>query len=194
MASESSEQRVDSALPLSSCYPDAMPIDSRHDLGRARLLKPEALGVPGKRTFRFLIEAERGSAHVWMEKQQLSALALAIQQFLEENPQRQPQAREGSIEAIADPFFDFKAASLGLAYDEATRLFAVLAYDAESVERDQVTLLCWVSRRQVEGVAEEAQKVVAAGRPICPLCKEPMDPEGHSCIRSNGHKAAADEL
>ena len=33
-----------------------------------------------------------------------------------------------------------------------------------------------------------AQRVVAAGRPPCPLCNLPLDPEGHICPRQNGHR------
>ena len=33
-----------------------------------------------------------------------------------------------------------------------------------------------------------AQRVVAAGRPPCPLCALPLDPEGHVCPRQNGHR------
>jgi uncharacterized repeat protein (TIGR03847 family) len=36
-------------------------------------------------------------------------------------------------------------------------------------------------------LADLAEKLVAAGRPICPLCHGPMDPAGHRCPRSNGH-------
>jgi hypothetical protein len=28
---------------------------------------------------------------------------------------------------------------------------------------------------------------VAAGRPRCPYCHSPIEPEGHVCPRSNGH-------
>jgi hypothetical protein len=30
--------------------------------------------------------------------------------------------------------------------------------------------------------------VAAHGRPTCPQCGEPMDPEGHFCPKKNGHK------
>lgn len=169
--------------------------EARHDLGRARLLKPEALGVPGKRTFRFQMEAERGSAYVWMEKDQLSSLAIAIKKFLEENGGTGRQAREPVIEGLPEPFFDFKAASLGLAFDETSGLFAVLAYNREDFEEDRATLLCWLSRRQVERMADEALVVVAAGRSTCPLCKEPMDSDGHMCVKTNGHhKTGIEEM
>jgi uncharacterized repeat protein (TIGR03847 family) len=35
--------------------------------------------------------------------------------------------------------------------------------------------------------ARAAQGVVAAGRPPCPLCGQPLDPQGHLCPRRNGH-------
>ena len=33
-----------------------------------------------------------------------------------------------------------------------------------------------------------ALRVVAAGRPPCPLCGQPLDPQGHLCPRRNGHR------
>ena len=35
---------------------------------------------------------------------------------------------------------------------------------------------------------KRAQRVVAAGRPPCPLCGNPLDPQGHVCPRQNGHR------
>lgn len=32
-----------------------------------------------------------------------------------------------------------------------------------------------------------AARIVAAGRPPCPLCGAPLDPQGHICPRRNGH-------
>jgi uncharacterized repeat protein (TIGR03847 family) len=32
-----------------------------------------------------------------------------------------------------------------------------------------------------------AMRVLAAGRPPCPLCGQPLDPQGHLCPRRNGH-------
>jgi uncharacterized repeat protein (TIGR03847 family) len=37
------------------------------------------------------------------------------------------------------------------------------------------------------GFARRAARVVAAGRPPCPFCGQPLNPEGHVCIRSNGY-------
>jgi uncharacterized repeat protein (TIGR03847 family) len=37
------------------------------------------------------------------------------------------------------------------------------------------------------GFARRAARVVASGRPPCPFCGQPLNPEGHVCIRSNGY-------
>ena len=36
--------------------------------------------------------------------------------------------------------------------------------------------------------AKRAVAVVEAGRPPCPFCGNPLDPEGHICPRANGHR------
>ena len=38
------------------------------------------------------------------------------------------------------------------------------------------------------GFADRAETVVSAGRPPCPFCGQPLDPEGHLCPRANGFK------
>ena len=38
--------------------------------------------------------------------------------------------------------------------------------------------------------AQRAAKVVAAGRPPCPLCGLPLDTDGHICPRQNGHRVS----
>lgn len=38
-----------------------------------------------------------------------------------------------------------------------------------------------------KGFAERAARVVAGGRPPCPFCGQPLDPQGHLCARRNGY-------
>jgi len=40
--------------------------------------------------------------------------------------------------------------------------------------------------------ATRSQRVISAGRPPCPLCDEPLDPEGHFCVRTNGYHRSVD--
>ena len=39
--------------------------------------------------------------------------------------------------------------------------------------------------------ATRSNRVISAGRPPCPLCDEPLDPEGHICVRTNGYRRGA---
>ena len=50
----------------------------RHNMGRVKWIGAEALGVPGQRTFRLLAYTEAMSAQLWLEKEQLQALAEAV--------------------------------------------------------------------------------------------------------------------
>lgn len=43
---------------------------------------------------------------------------------------------------------------------------------------------------QARSFAKRALAVVAAGRPPCPFCAGPLDPEGHICPRANGYRRA----
>jgi uncharacterized repeat protein (TIGR03847 family) len=45
-----------------------------------------------------------------------------------------------------------------------------------------------VTREQVMAFVAHAQELMAGGRPTCPLCGRPMDPDGHTCIKTNGHR------
>jgi uncharacterized repeat protein (TIGR03847 family) len=46
----------------------------------------------------------------------------------------------------------------------------------------------WITRAQLEALSAYGMIVAAQGRPICPLCRVPMEPEGHQCFASNGHR------
>ena len=43
-----------------------------------------------------------------------------------------------------------------------------------------------VAAAEAATFAEEALRLIAAGRPPCPVCGEPLNPEGHLCSRRNG--------
>ena len=46
----------------------------------------------------------------------------------------------------------------------------------------------WVTPAQIRAFGIRGQELVAAGRPTCAMCGQPIDPEGHFCPRRNGHK------
>jgi uncharacterized repeat protein (TIGR03847 family) len=44
-----------------------------------------------------------------------------------------------------------------------------------------------VTAAAARSFVERAAKIVASGRPPCPVCGQPLDPQGHICARRNGH-------
>jgi uncharacterized repeat protein (TIGR03847 family) len=46
----------------------------------------------------------------------------------------------------------------------------------------------WCTRLQIRRLADWSREVINRGRPICPQCGQPMEPEGHFCPKKNGHK------
>ncbi len=154
-------------------------------------IKPEALGEPGKRTFRLLIEDAAGSAMIWLEKEQLFQLAMAItrlQAILPSSGGADPQAPSSAGES-SGPQLEFTVGKMVLGHEGNSDRFVIDAYDAGIEEGEEAgpTVRLWGVRGQLKSFAAEALKVCAAGRPICPLCAEPIDSTGHKCARVNGH-------
>ena len=46
----------------------------------------------------------------------------------------------------------------------------------------------FLSPESAREFAARSDRVISAGRPPCPLCDEPLDPEGHLCVRTNGYR------
>jgi uncharacterized repeat protein (TIGR03847 family) len=166
-------------------------------------LQAQALGDPGHRTFRLLIESDDGrAAALWVEKEQLQALGLAVEQLLAEF-QGKPggrSPRQPSVESFPpNPTIDFKVGRLALGQDESELetgpRYVLLVYDlegsgAEEEEPSQpATFVARATREQLRALSRNIAEVVAAGRPRCPLCGEPMESadKPHGCVRTNGH-------
>ena len=173
----------------------------RNEFTNVTALRAEALGEAGKRTFRMLADSGSSSAIMWLEKEQLFQLALAIQQLLATPPEDQQTygSPPTSREAQAVTRLDFAVGKLVLGYDGGKGLFIIEAHEpaedeeaeAESAEERSAVVRVWANREQVKQFSEEALQVCAAGRPLCPLCGSPMGPDGHQCPRHNGHPKIA---
>ena len=166
------------------------------DFGRADLLEPEAIGEPGKRTFRLRVRSGAGSASLWLEKEQLAALTLAIRQLLEQTDDADTLERDESAAGSAFPEpaqVEFKIGRLGIGYDESNRAVSIFAYTIEDAGEDEdddsasPTFSCNISRTQCRSFAERAEDVISSGRPVCVLCGGPIEDGEHRCGRRNGH-------
>jgi uncharacterized repeat protein (TIGR03847 family) len=156
------------------------------------------VGQPGKRVF--YLQATRGLQVVTLivEKAQVQALADYIQEFVKELQEKTPslapavsnyKAERMSLKLPLDPAF--RVGQLGLGYDESRDLMVIVAQaivpeEGQAEEAD--TARFFATRTQLLALSEHSQAIVKQGRPICGMCGQPIDPEGHFCPRSNGHR------
>lgn len=160
-------------------------------------LTADAIGKPGQRTFYIQGSNQEQTVTLILEKAQLQSLTIGVEQFTVEVKDKFPDLPEASSEYQPDqmriqPPLDplFRVGELGLAYDSDRDRMVIVAREIvnEGQEPDEVSLVrFWCTREQVRAMATWAIDVISRGRPVCPQCNEPMDPEGHFCPKKNGH-------
>ncbi|HET9172596.1 MAG TPA: DUF3090 family protein [Actinospica sp.] len=168
------------------------------------------VGEPGSRSF--FLQARSGPrvTSVGLEKEQVALLAERLEELLDEIVRRTggstnvPAAVPSDLsdnEPLDQPILEeFRVGSLALAWDEPHSRIVIEAgaitedeNPAEPLSDDQTAeapdvLRVRLTGGQARAFAARAQAVVAAGRPPCPLCELPLDPEGHVCPRQNGYR------
>lgn len=165
-----------------------------HDLKPVDTMVVGTEGSPGQRVF--FLQARKGPILVTllMEKEQVALLCTSIINLLGDIEDLPPintrDAPDVVLEYPAEPLF--RVRQMGLGYEKAEELFALflqgmLAADEEEEEEDLPVVRLWATGAQMQAFSDRALEVVEAGRPICPLCQEPIDPDGHLCPRANGH-------
>ena len=168
----------------------------RGNVGDAEKIRAEAIGEPGNRRFRLIASVQGETVIVWMEKQQLQALGLALEQMLEQLPSRGPELKASDVplEFNTETRRQFRVGRMELGYDEAVDRILISAHDMqEETDESRSALDVGISRGQARQLSAEASIVVAAGRPRCPMCGQPMDPGIHVCPQQNGHLPLQEE-
>lgn len=170
------------------------PYERRPDLDVQRL-RVEAIGEPGQRRFRLLTLIDGETTIVWLEKQQLQALGLALDQMLDQLPEGPPDLSSSGLplDFDEDTRRQFRVGRMELGYDERNDRFVIIAHDLME-ESAEVGFRCRITRAQARELTVDAVSVVAAGRPRCTMCGAPMGPGIHVCPQQNGHlpRALAD--
>lgn len=155
----------------------------------AERIQIEAIGQPGERRFRLLAIVNGQTYAIWMEKQQVSALGLALEQMLVRLPDVGPilPPVPGLREFDRETRKQFRVGRMELGYDDEADRLVVVAHDLNSPLEADAAFACRMTREQARDLSAEAAAVVAAGRPRCTMCGEPMGPEPHVCPQQNGH-------
>ena len=154
------------------------------------------VGPAGDRVFYLQATEDVNVVSLRLEKQQVAALAEYLAGILADLPA--PEELVVSDADLVEPVIaEWVVGSLAVAYEESEDRVLIVAEelvpddeeDEESSALDVApsTARFHVTRSQVAYFVRHAIEVVMAGRPACPLCGRPMDPEGHMCPKTNGH-------
>lgn len=167
------------------------------DLNPVDRITTDAIGEPGKRVF--YIQARKGHQLVTVicEKEHVAALAMAIDQVLlsladddvDAVVEPDPIINEGmDLEYPLEPVF--RTGQVNMGYDQVSEMLVIIAYElVDEVDEDLASVArFWATQAQMRAFSIHGQEVVEAGRPICAMCGEPIDPGGHFCPRKNGNR------
>lgn len=168
------------------------------DLRPVTHILADAIGPPGKRVFYLQGWQDDRTVTLIVEKFQIQSLAIGLEQFLAELDQKYPGLPDASadyqeekmhIHPPVDPLF--RVGELGLGYDVEDDMLILVAREAlpENEDADQAGVVrFWCTRTQLRSMSNWGIEIASRGRPTCPQCGQPMDPEGHFCPKKNGHK------
>jgi uncharacterized repeat protein (TIGR03847 family) len=176
-----------------------------------------AIGQPGSRTFFLQAREGSRVVTVSLEKLQVALLAERLTALLAEVRSRgaevpdEPPAGEIDREPLEEPVNEvFRVGTMALVWDgddesvivEARELTArdedeseeeedeaetVEQLDEEEEDEDADIVRVHLEPHRALAFAARALEVVASGRPPCPFCGQPLNPEGHICARRNGY-------
>ena len=168
------------------------------DLRPVTHITSDAIGQPGMRVFYIQGWQEERTISLIVEKLQIQSLAVGLEQFLAEIAGRFPDLPEASAEYDEDkmhihPPIDplFRTGELGLGYDAENDLVVLIAREQLPEDQDQneaSVVRFWCTRSQLRAMCRWGVEVSSRGRPVCPQCGQPMEPEGHFCPKKNGHQ------
>ncbi|MEE9324094.1 MAG: DUF3090 family protein [Dehalococcoidia bacterium] len=157
-----------------------------------------ARGAPGKRTFYLQVSDDSRWLRIWLEKEELLTLSTAVEGLLKNLGQEEGTAErakkdvESEEEPSDEPTAEFKLGQLTLDYEEENKVISMGIHEADSDFKGSPTVLLRAKPSQMQSFRRRIGEICAAGRPLCILCKSPIDPEGHMCIRGNGHRSLTD--
>ncbi len=178
---------------------------NEHDLNPCNRLTTDAIGKPGQRTFFIQGETNEETVTLIFEKIQLQSLLVTIIRFFENLHEKYPELNEESgnfvenemaITPPVDPLF--RVGELSLVYEPTSDQVCLSAkeviFDQEDLnfgvlnQDNAKSVNYWCTRDQLRQFANWSVELLQRGRPICPLCNQPIEPEGHLCPKKNGHK------
>ncbi len=186
------------------------------ELGPVDRITADAVGEPGQRTFYLQARAGGDLVTVVVEKEQVVLLSQSVLELLADVSLETGALDDTdlSLEEPIDPRFRAGRLSIGYDPDQDRFLLEITEYDpneddqdeetgvepeaeaeelirslTEALADDRETIRLWASREQMLALSRHGAEVAERGRPTCRFCGNPIDPEGHVCPATNGHRA-----
>jgi uncharacterized repeat protein (TIGR03847 family) len=171
------------------------------------------VGEPGARTFFLQARSGQRLVSVALEKQQVAVLAERIDELLDEvmasagNDTLIPAVAPVGLDD-ADPLEQpideqFRAGTMTLSWDPGIARVVLEVFpltdtaddegatgelaEGEEAEPEEIFLVR-IEAGPARAFVKRATLVLEAGRPDCPFCGSPIDPDGHLCVRANGFR------
>jgi uncharacterized repeat protein (TIGR03847 family) len=159
---------------------------TEHDLDVPDEFTVGTVGPVGDRVFMLQCRQAGEQLTLKAEKQQVAVLASYLARIVRE------VGRPGSLpENVAfneDEEPAWVVGTIGVSYDEGAERIVVVAEELVADDEESSVARFSLTLEQAAAFAIVATTLVEAGRPPCPLCGLPLDPAGHDCPRTNGHR------
>lgn len=160
-----------------------------YDLSDPERITVGAVGPAGSRLF--LLQCRQGPVLLTLkiEKQQVAVVADYLARIVRDQ-QRPGHLPDGlPLEEPAEPAW--VVGTVGVSYDEVEDRITLVIEELVPDDESGAIARLSITREQAAAFAIEATRLVESGRPPCPLCGSPLDPSGHECPRTNGHRPPA---
>lgn len=160
------------------------------ELSKVDFVTIDTIGPPGKRVFYLQAAQDDLLVTLIIEKEHAAALSIAIQGLLLQLGETKELPVYVASELVQPVRPLFRVGRLGLGYDETDDMVVITAEELVTEgDRQGARVNIWGTRAQMAALARKAAIVVASGRPLCPLCHEPLNPgERHVCTKGNGRR------
>ncbi len=160
-----------------------------YDLSSPERITVGTVGPVGQRLF--LLQCRQGPVLLTLklEKQQVAVMADYMARIVRDQARPEHLPDEVELEEPTEPAW--AVGTIGVSYDESEDRIVLVIEELVPEEETGAIARLSISRDQAARFAIQATRLVEAGRPPCPLCGSPLDPSGHECPRTNGHRPPA---
>lgn len=161
-----------------------------------------AIGEPGQREFFLQVKSEANLNTVAIDKGQVIALSERFEQLIRDLRRgKMATPEELSAPAVQDDAplelpieSDFTVGIISISWENEYVIVNIQAASGndelliDDIDFGPDLIIANLKINQIKGFCQRANIIVNAGRPACPFCALPVNPQGHLCPRANGYR------